>query len=112
MVAEAPPAGEGRDEDAPTRPKYRERRRLIADEIEEKLRDADLLGHWQAATVLDMADALDWSRGSLSARAAAHRELERQMTELLRGTSDEGSRVGGMRDELAARRVRREGAAS
>jgi hypothetical protein len=108
-TAEVPPSVEDPEM---KRPAYRARRRLIADEIEDRLRDAGLLDHWQAATVLDMADALDWSRGSLSSRATAHRELERQMSNLLRGQDEPGSAVGGYRDELQARRARRTGAAS
>ena len=92
----------------PKRPKYRQRRRPIADEIEDRLREAGLLKHWQAAAVLDLADALDWNPGSLSARATAHRELERQMSELLRGLDEPDSKVGAMRDEVAERRARRQ----
>ncbi len=102
---------EGGGEDEPRRPSYRQRRRKIADEVEDRLQAAGLLGTWQAAQVLDLADALDWRGGSLSARATAHRELERQMSELLRGQSEPGSAVGGMRDELARRRERRAGGA-
>lgn len=102
-------AAEGDDGDPePKRPRYRQRRRLIADEIEDRLRAADLLDHWQSATVLDLADSLDWAGGSLSARAAAHRELERQMQELLRGQDEPGSAVGSKRDELEKRRAERE----
>lgn len=104
-VAAAGSAAGGEEE--PKRPSYRLRRRKIADEVEDRLRDAALLDTWQAAQVLDLADSLDWSGGSLSARATAHRELERQMSELLRGRDEAGSRVGGMRDELEARRARR-----
>lgn len=100
------------DGEEPKRPRYRQRRRLIADEVEDRLRAAGLLDHWQSATVLDLADSLDWTGGSLSARAAAHRELERQMVELLRGTDERGSAVGGYRNELAERRARRAGGAS
>jgi hypothetical protein len=100
------------DEEEPKRPSYRQRRRLIADEVEARLRDADLLDTWQAAQVLDLADALDWQGGALSARAAAHRELERQMTELLRGRDEAGSAVGGYRNELAERRAKRAGGAA
>ena len=96
-------------EPEPKRPSYRQRRRLIADEVEARLTEAGLLDTWQAAQVLDLADALDWQGGALSARAAAHRELERQMSELLRGRDEAGSAVGGMRNELAERRARRAG---
>jgi hypothetical protein len=99
-------------EEEPKRPSYRQRRRLIADEVEARLRDADLLDTWQAAQVLDLADALDWQGGALSARAAAHRELERQMTELLRGRDEAGSAVGSYRNELAERRAKRAGGAA
>lgn len=91
------------------RPHYRLRRRKIADEIEDRLRKAGLLDHWQAATVLDLADSLDWTGGSLSARAAGHRELHRQMSDMLRGQDEAGSAVGSYRDELAKRRQRRAG---
>jgi hypothetical protein len=107
-VGSAPALGE----DEPQRPSYRQNRRKIADEVQERLRAADLLDTWQAAQVLDLADALDWQGGSLSARATAHRELERQMSELLRGQNEPGSAVGGMRDELARRRERRAGGGS
>jgi hypothetical protein len=100
------------DEVEPRRPSYRQRRRLIADEVEARLTEAGLLDTWQAAQVLDLADALDWQGGALSARAAAHRELERQMSELLRGQDEPGSAVGGMRNELAERRARRTGGGS
>lgn len=103
----APAEPESAEVDAPTRPRYRQRRRLIADEVEARLDQAGLLGHWQASTVLDLADSLDWTGGSLSARSAAHRELERQMTALTRGQDEAGSVVGDMRDDLAARRLRR-----
>lgn len=105
-------SGEGSPEVEPRRPSYRQRRRLIADEVEARLRDANLLDTWQAAQVLDLADALDWQGGALSARAAAHRELERQMSDLLRGQDEAGSSVGGMRNELAERRARRAGGGS
>jgi hypothetical protein len=107
-VAPAVATATSSSEDEPSRPKYRQRRRPIADEIEDRLREADLLSHWQAAAVLDLADALDWNRGSLSARATAHRELERQMSELLRGQDEPGSKIGAMRDEVAERRARRQ----
>jgi hypothetical protein len=106
-----PAAGDEGGDGEPKRPSYRQRRRLIADEVEARLRDADLLDTWQAAQVLDLADALDWQGGALSARAAAHRELERQMTELLRGRDEAGSTVGGYRNELAERRAKRAGGA-
>ena len=96
------------DDPEPKRPSYRLRRRKIADEVEDRLRQANLLNTYQAAQVLDLADALDWTGGSLSARATAHRELERQMSELLRGQDEPGSGVGGMRSELDERRARRE----
>lgn len=102
----------GDDVDEPRRPRYRQRRRLIADEVEDKLRAAGMLDTWQAATVLDLADSLDWTGGSGSARASLHRELERQMRELLRGVDAPGSAVGAMRDELEARRRQRAGGAS
>lgn len=107
-LPDPPPADEDPE---PRRPKYRQRRRLLADEVEDRLRAAGLVDHWQAAAVLDLADALDWQGGSLSARATAHRELERQMSELLRGQDEPGSSVGGMRNELAERRARRAGGA-
>lgn len=114
-VESAPPSSSSSEEpsgeDEPRRPAYRLRRRKIADEVEDRLRQADLLNTWQAAQVLDLADALDWNGGSLSARATAHRELERQMSELLRGQDEPGSGVGGMRNELAERRARRTGQA-
>jgi hypothetical protein len=96
----------------PQRPRYRQRRRLIADEVEERLREAGMLETWQGAAALDLADSLDWTGGSGSARAALHRELNRQMSELLRGQSEAGSSVGGMRNELAERRARRAGGGS
>jgi hypothetical protein len=105
------PAGGTVAPDEPRRPAYRLRRRKIADEVEDRLKAAGLLGTWQAAQVLDLADALDWQGGALSARAAAHRELERQMSELLRGMDEPGSAVGGYRDQLAERRRRRAGGA-
>jgi hypothetical protein len=97
------------DGDEPQRPRYRQRRRLIADEVEQQLRDAGMLDTWQGAAALDLADALDWAGGGGSARAALHRELNRQMSELLRGVDVAGSAVGGLRNELAERRARRAG---
>jgi hypothetical protein len=102
----AAPAGSG-DDDEPKRPRYRQRRRLIADEVEARLEEAGMLNTWQGAAALDLADSLDWTGGSGSARAALHRELNRQMSELLRGQDEAGSSVGGMRDELAERKRRR-----
>jgi hypothetical protein len=102
-------AGSGDDE--PKRPRYRQRRRPIADEVEDRLREAGMLDTWQGAAALDLADALDWAGGSGSARAALHRELDRAMSNLLRGVDEAGSRVGSARDELAARRARRAGGA-
>jgi hypothetical protein len=96
------------DDDEPRRPRYRLRRRPIADEVEGRLREAGLLEHWQAAAVLDLADALDWTTVGGSARAALHRELARQMGELLRGQDEAGSGLGRMRDEVAERRARRQ----
>jgi len=95
------------DGEEPTRPRYRQRRRLIADEVEEQLTAAGLAGDWRAAAALDLADSLDWTGGSGSARAALHRELNRTMAELLRGVDSPGSAVGGMRNELQERRRRR-----
>jgi hypothetical protein len=111
VVAEAPPPADGTvaDGDEPRRPSYRLRRRKIADEVEARLSAAGLLDTWQAAQVLDLADGLDWQGGSLSARATAHRELERQMSELLRGRDEPGSSVGSKRNELEERRKRRAG---
>jgi hypothetical protein len=102
-----PEPGPAPVDDEPKRPAYRQRRRKIADEVEDRLRLAGMLDTYQAAQVLDLADALDWQGGSLSARATAHRELERQMSELLRGQGDPGSAVSGYRDEVAARRQAR-----
>lgn len=106
----AAPAAED-DEPEPKRPRYRQRRRPIADEVEQRLREVDMLDTWQGAAALDLADALDYAGGSGSARAALHRELNRAMSELLRGQDESGSKVGGYRDELAARRQRRAGGA-
>jgi hypothetical protein len=105
----SPPSGDG---DEPQRPRYRQRRRLIADEVEDRLRAADMLDSWQGAAALDLADALDWQGGSGSARAALHKQLRDVMHDLLRGQDEPGSRVGEMRDELAARRARRSGGAA
>jgi hypothetical protein len=70
---------------------------------------AGLLNTWQAGAALDLADGIDSSGGQTgSGRAALHRELRSLMADALRGVDDRGSRVGGMRDELAARRARRE----
>jgi len=111
LTAAAPPAGGGSPSPAedgePQRPRYRQRRRLIADEVEARLRHADMVDTWQGAAALDLADALDWQGGSGSARAALHKQLRDVMADLLRGQDEPGSRVGGMRDELAARRARR-----
>jgi hypothetical protein len=106
-TAAAPAAVQG-DGDEPTRPRYRQRRRPIADEVEDRLREADMLDSWQGAAALDLADALDWQGGSGSARAALHRELRSIMGDLLRGVDEAGSRVGGYRDEVAKRREQRE----
>jgi hypothetical protein len=95
------------DGDEPKRPRYRQRRRLIADEVEDRLRQAGMLDSWQGAAALDLADSLDWAGGSGAARAALHRELNRAMSELLRGVDESGSKVGAARDELATRRARR-----
>lgn len=97
--------------DEPTRPRYRLRRRLIADEVEDRLKEAGMLGSWQGAAALDLADSLDWQGGSGSARSALHRELRAIMGDLLRGSAEAGSSVGRMRDELADRRARRAGGA-
>ncbi len=97
-------------EDEPKRPRYRQRRRLIADEVEDRLRQVGMLDTWQGGAALDIADALDWSGGSGSARAALHRELRSIMGDLLRGVDEPGSKVGGYRDELEARRERRRAA--
>jgi hypothetical protein len=104
-----PDTGQVTDPEEPRRPAYRLRRRKIADEVEERLRAAGMLDSWQGAAALDLADSLDWAGGGGSARAALHRELNRQMSELLRGVDEPGSAVGGYRDELAKRRARRAG---
>lgn len=110
VPAEGAPEGapEPPAEDEPRRPPYRQRRRLIASEVEDRLKAAGMLDTWQAAQVLDLADALDWQGGALSARAQAHRELERQMSNLLRGQAEAGSRVGAARDEFTRRREERQ----
>lgn len=95
------------DPDEPKRPRYRERRRLIADEVEARIEQAGMSGTWQAAAALDLADSLDWQGGSGSARAALHKQLRDVMADLLRGQSEPGSKVGAMRDEVAERRARR-----
>ena len=115
-TTDAPPSpgtvpGTVPDGDEPTRPRYRQRRRLIADEVEDRLREAGMVDSWQGAAALDLADALDWQGGSGSARAALHKQLRDVMADLLRGQDEPGSRVGSMRDELAARRARRTGGA-
>jgi hypothetical protein len=104
----SPPSG---DDGEPQRPRYRQRRRLIADEVEARIVAAGMADTWQAAAALDLADALDWTGGSGSARAALHKQLRDVMGDLLRGQDEPGSRVGGMRDELATRRARRAGGA-
>jgi hypothetical protein len=106
----SPPAPEGGD-DEPRRPRYRQRRRLIADEVEARIVAAGMADTWQAAAALDLADALDWQGGSGSARAALHKQLRDVMADLLRGQDEPGSRVGAMRDEVAERRARRTGGA-
>jgi hypothetical protein len=101
-----PPAAPSGDE--PTRPRYRLRRRLIADEVEARIEQANMGGTWLAASALDLADALDWQGGSGSARAALHKQLRDVMADLLRGQDEPGSKVGAMRDEVAERRARRQ----
>ncbi len=54
-------------DDEPKRPRYRQRRRLIADEVEARLREAGMADTWQGAAALDLADALDWYRAGLPA---------------------------------------------
>lgn len=66
-----------------------------------------MLGTWQAAAALDLADALDWQGSNGSARAALHKRLADTMEDLLRGKNEPGSRLGEMRDEVAERRARR-----
>jgi hypothetical protein len=66
-----------------------------------------LLDTWEAGAALDLATAIDGSGQTGSARAALHRELRALMADALRGVNEPGSRVGGMRDELAARRSQR-----
>lgn len=106
---EPPAAGsEPPADDAPKRPPYRQRRRPIADEVEDRLREAGMLDSWQGAAALDLADALDWQGGSGSARAALHKQLRDVMHDLLRGQDEPGSKVGAMRDEVAERRARRQ----
>jgi len=107
----AAPAAAPADDDEPKRPRYRQRRRPVADEVEARLIEAGMLDTWQGAAALDLADSLDYGGGSGSARAALHRELNRAMSELLRGQDEAGSRVGSYRDELASRRARRAGGA-
>jgi hypothetical protein len=84
-------------------------RRSVRDAVDQALDAAGLLGEWQAAQALDMASAIDGGGASGSALAALHRELRAVMSDVLRGVNDPASRVGGMRDELAARRERRGG---
>jgi hypothetical protein len=100
-VTPAPPVA------APGRPARA--RPSVVDRVTETLEAVGLVGTWEAAAALDLAEALDNGRDSGSARAALHRELRSTMTAALRGVDDPASRVGSMRNELAERRARRAG---
>jgi hypothetical protein len=104
-VARVQPAG-GASVDVPAPARARP---SVVDRVTETLEAVGLVGTWEAAAALDLAEALDNGRDSGSARAALHRELRSTMTAALRGVDDPASRVGSMRNELAERRARRAG---
>ena len=82
-------------------------RGTLVDRVRATLERAGLGDTWEAAAALDLADSLEWGGLTPGGRAAAHRELRALMGELMRGVDDPGSRVGALRDEVAARRAKR-----
>jgi hypothetical protein len=83
----------------------------VGERVRATLESAGLAETWEASAALDLAASIDEGGLSGSARAAVHGALRSAMRDLLRGVDGAGSKVGGYRDELAARRERRAGGA-
>jgi hypothetical protein len=81
----------------------------LAERTETTLRDAARLGTWQGQAALAVAKRIETARMDTgSAYAALHRELRSAMAEALKGVDAPQSAVQKHRDELAARRAKRQ----
>ncbi|WP_137160253.1 hypothetical protein [Blastococcus sp. CCUG 61487] len=73
-----------------------------------KLTEADRLDTWEGQAALDLAQQMaDAPAATLSARAAANKELREAMALALKGVGAPTSSVQEIRDELARRRRER-----